>query len=67
MNGNYYLIGNDASSQTVFNDNDVYTLTGNEDKDWFLGNRVADKLSKAGAIDIAMNQETGEHFTDTDL
>ena len=67
LNGSWYLIGDDGNSQTVFNDNDVDTLIGNEDKDWFLANRIADKPTNAGAIDQVVGQETGEIYTDTDF
>jgi PKD repeat protein len=64
-NGNYYLIGNDGGRQTVFNDNDVDTLTGEIDStDWYLANKTADN---GGAIDIITDKALGEIFSDTDF
>lgn len=67
VNGSYYLIGNDGSSQTVFNDTVVDTLTGGSDaKDWFLANKVADNggpIDNVNSTDLAM----GDMYTDTDF
>jgi Ca2+-binding RTX toxin-like protein len=38
LSAGYRLDGNDGVTQTVFNDDDVDTLTGSQGRDWFLGN-----------------------------
>jgi hypothetical protein len=60
----YRLNGNDGTLQTVFNDNDVDTLTGSQGQDWFLANQVADN---GGAIDKVTDKAANELWSDTDF
>ena len=64
LNGAIRLIGDDGATQTVFNDNDVDTLTGSAGQDWFFANKVADN---GGAIDVVTDQASNETYTDTDF
>ena len=64
LNGNYRLDGNDGSSQTVFNDNDVDTLTGSQSQDWFLANQNG---NSGEAIDIITDKASNETYSDTDF
>jgi Ca2+-binding RTX toxin-like protein len=63
-NGNYMLIGDDVTGQTVFTDNEVDKLTGSSDADWFFANLVADN---GGALDTATDKAGTELWTDTDF
>lgn len=63
LTGGFRLNGNDGAVQTVFNDNDVDTLTGNQGTDWFLANRVADN---GGALDRVNDLAGSEDWSDTD-
>ena len=36
--GGFRFDGNDGATQTVYNDNDVDTLTGSQGQDWFFAN-----------------------------
>lgn len=63
-----FLRGDDVAggvgNQTVFDDNAVDTLTGNQNTDWFLANTVADNsVVKDAVTDVA----NGEQATDIDL
>jgi hypothetical protein len=58
------LNGNDGSAQTVFNDNDVDTLTGSQGQDWFLANQVADN---GGVLDVVTDKAANELWSDTDF
>lgn len=64
LTGGFRLNGNAGMLQTVFNDNDVDTLTGNEGRDWFLANQLADN---GGALDRVIDQASNENWSDTDL
>ena len=69
MTGGYRLVGDQGALQTVFNDNDEDTLTGNQGQDWFFANQVADS---GGVLDKVTDQKvTGpaaqqEIWSDTD-
>ena len=58
------LIGDDGATQTVFNDNDVDTLTGSQGQDWFFANRVADN---GGVLDVVTDKAANELWNDTDF
>ena len=58
------LVGDDGETQTVFNDNQVDTLTGNQGVDWFFANRVADN---GGVLDIVTDLAGNELWSDTDF
>ena len=61
--GGVRLVGDDGATQTVFNDNDVDTLTGSSGQDWFFANTINDN---GGAIDIIVDQAGNEIVRDTD-
>jgi Ca2+-binding RTX toxin-like protein len=61
--GLYWLNGDEGASQTVFNDADVDTLSGNGGRDWFFANRVADDLLP---LDIVTDLAGSELWNDTD-
>ncbi|MEZ6032243.1 MAG: hypothetical protein R3C17_04060 [Planctomycetaceae bacterium] len=50
--------------QTVFNDNDVDTLTGSQGIDWFFANHFADG---GGALDKITDKAASELWSDTDF
>ncbi len=61
-NGLYRLVGDDGVDQTVFNDNDVDTLTGSQGIDWFFANR--ENINDGNAV---LDIEFGSEFwNDTD-
>jgi len=60
----FRLNGNDGTAQTVFSDNDVDTLTGNQGQDWFFANQVADN---GGALDVVDDMANNELWIDTDI
>ena len=61
--GGHRLIGDDGASQTVFNDNEVDTLTGGQGTDWFFANRQADG---GGLLDVVSDKGASELWSDTD-
>ena len=61
--GGVRLIGDDGTTQTVFNDNDVDTLIGSSGQDWFFANTINDN---GGAIDIITDAAGNEITRDTD-
>ena len=63
-NGEFFLIGNDGASQSVFNDDDEDGLTGSLDSDWFFANLVADN---GGPLDLITDIASSEQDTDTDF
>lgn len=64
LTGGYRLVGDDGASQTVFNDNDVDTVTGSQGQDWFFANRYADN---GGVLDLVTDLSNIENWTDTDF
>ena len=58
----YKLVGDDGASQTVFNDNDVDTLTGSQGIDWFFANHDG-----PGELDIITDKAANELWSDTDF
>lgn len=64
LSAGYRLNGNDGALQTVFNDNDIDTLTGSQGRDWFFANEIADN---GGALDIVSDQANNELWSDTDF
>jgi len=60
----YRLFGDDGACQTVFNDNEVDTLTGSQGQDWFFANRTADN---GGALDAVTDKAANELWSDTDF
>ena len=62
LNGTTVLVGDDGGTQTVFNDTDVDTLTGNGGVDWFFANQ-----NGTGAIDIVTDKTANELWNDTDF
>ena len=64
LTNGYRLIGDDGATQTVFNDNDVDTLTGGQGVDWFFANRFSDN---GGVIDIVSDKAGSELWNDTDF
>jgi len=62
-NGEFFLIGNDGASQSVFNDDEEDSLTGSLDSDWFFANLVADN---SGALNLITDIASSEQDTDTD-
>ena len=65
LSGGIRLIGDDGATQTVFNDNDVDTLTGSTGQDWFFANTNNNGGGNA-AIDIITDQDGNEVGNDTD-
>jgi len=63
LTAGYKLIGDDGTTQTVFNDNDIDTLDGEKDLDVFWANLVADN---GGLLDIVKSR-SGESKWDTDF
>ena len=61
--GGYRLVGDDGASQTVFNDNDIDTLTGSQGTDWFFANREAE----GGILDVVTDKASSELWNDTDF
>lgn len=66
MNGLYRLVGDDGADQTVFNDNDVDTLTGSQGVDWFFANRENTNGGNA-VLDIVTDKSGSEFWSDTDF
>jgi len=66
-NGTTYLIGNDGATQTVFNDNDVDTLTGSSGSDWFLANKTADNGEGSTKLDKITDLTGSDTNSDTDF
>lgn len=62
--GGYRLVGDDGILQTVFNDNEVDTLTGSQGTDWFFANRQADG---GGVLDLVTDKASKELWSDTDF
>jgi hypothetical protein len=58
------LNGNDGATQTVFDDADIDTLSGNQGTDVFWANLVADN---GGAIDLICDKAGNETANDSDL
>ena len=56
------LLVDDGASQTVFNDNDVDTLTGSQGTDWFFANHDG-----PGVLDIITDKAANELWSDTDF
>ena len=65
LNGFYRLVGDDGADQTVFNDNDVDTLTGSQGVDWFFANRENNNGGNA-VLDIVTDKSGSEFWNDTD-
>ena len=65
-NGNWFLIGNDGATQTVFNDNSKDTLTGKAGVDWFLADKTPDSGEAKKKADKAKDQAMDEIYSDTD-
>jgi hypothetical protein len=63
----YRLIGDDGVTQTVFNDNQVDTLTGNQGQDWFHANLIADTAANGGVLDVVVDKAVNELWSDTDF
>ena len=55
---------NDGATQTVFNDNQVDTLTGSQGQDWFLANQIAEN---GGELDTVTDKAANELCSDTDF
>jgi hypothetical protein len=64
LTAGYRLDGNDGATQTVFNDNDVDTLTGSQGQDRFFANQVADN---GGVLDVVTDKAANELWTDSDF
>jgi VCBS repeat-containing protein len=64
LTSGYRLVGDDGSTQTVFNDADVDILTGAQGQDWFLANQTADN---GGSLDIVTDRSANEMWADTDF
>ena len=63
-NQGWFLVGNDGASQTVFNDNDSDTLTGNAATDWFFANLTNDN---GGPLDKITDGTGNEKQSDSDF
>ena len=64
LTAGYRLVGDNGALQTVFNDNDIDTLTGSQGTDWFFANRIADN---GGVLDIITDKAANELWNDTDF
>ncbi len=64
MTGGFRLVGDDGALQTVFDDNQVDTLTGSQGTDWFFANRIADD---GGPLDIVTDKSAEELWNDIDF
>ena len=62
LTAGFKLVGDDGASQTVFNDNDVDTLTGSQGIDWFFANHHG-----PGVLDILTDKAANELWNDTDF
>jgi len=59
-----YRIVDAGASQTVFDDNEVDHLSGNQGQYWFFSNLVADN---GGALDVMTDQAANEMSSDSDV
>jgi len=64
LTNGFRLNGDDGPLQTVFNDDDLDTLTGSQGQDWFFANRVADN---GGVLDKVTDQAANELWNDIDF
>ena len=64
LTAGFRLNGNDGALQTVFNDNDLDILTGDQGADWFLANQIADN---GGVLDLVTDKASNEVWSDTDF